>query len=124
MPITQLNNPNNALNSFFNEQLTEFQQVKGRLRNLEIGTNIYHQLVLVNDDRLNYLEERLNQLENQNLNLKKRLIAVEYSFLFLSSILVFSGIIKLCYWLIAKPKKTANAKVERNQKGQFVKLKH
>jgi len=101
MPITQLNNPNNALNSFFNEQLTEFQQVKGRLKNLEIGTNIYHQLVLANNDQINYLEARVNQLENQvfylEKNLKKRLISVEYSFLFLGSILVFSGIIKLCY---------------------------
>ena len=127
MPITQLNNPNNALNSFFNEQLTEFQQVKGRLKNLEIGTNIYHQLVLANNDQINYLEARVNQLENQvfylEKNLKKRLISVEYSFLFLGSILVFSGIIKLCYWLLTKPKKTADAKVERNQKGQFTKLK-
>jgi len=95
MPITQLNNSNNTLNSFFNEQLTEFQQVKERLRNLEIGIDIYSQLVIANDDRINYLEERVNQLENQVFYLKKRLIAGEYSFLFLSSILVFSGIIKL-----------------------------
>ena len=105
MPITQLNNSNNTLNSFFNEQLTEFQQVKERLRNLEIGIDIYSQLVIANDDRINYLEERVNQLENQVFYLKKRLIAGEYSFLFLGSILVFSGIIKLLGWLLTKPKK-------------------
>jgi len=113
------------VNNELSEQNRELQQVINetldRLKTVEMGTDIYSQLVIANDDRLNYLEEQVNQLENQNLNLKKRLIAVEYSSLFLGSILAFSGIIKLCYWLLTKPKKT---EVERNKKGQFTKLKN
>ena len=112
MPIPQLNTPNNALNSFLAELLGEFRQVKERVKDLEIGTNIYYQLIIVNDDRINYLEERVNQMENQNLNLKKRLIAVEYSSLFLSSVLFFSGIIKLFSDYLLNKK----AKVERTKK--------
>jgi len=61
MPITQLNNPNNALT----EILETLSKIKERVRDLEIGTNIYYQLIIVDDYRINYLEDRCDQLENK-----------------------------------------------------------
>lgn len=94
------------INSELSEQNRELWSVKEKLQDLEIGADIHSQLVLANDDRINYLEK---ELANYQLCL-----------IILGSFLGLSMIIKFFVWLFTKP---LIAKVGRNKKGQFVKLK-